>query len=175
MKQSKKIALAGMMCALAVVIMSMGGMIPLATFCCPVLASLALIPVFVEYGKKAGLGAWIAISALSLMLCPDKEAALLMAFLGHYPVIKWQLEKIRKAPLRLLAKLGIFNFCVAAMYLSAIFLLRMDRLMQEYLEAGMALTIATLVLGNITMIVYDRMLMVMTVLYLKRLRGRLMK
>ena len=72
MKNSKKIALTGMLCALGTTIMMMGGMIPLATFCCPALAGLVLIPIFVECGKKLSWGAYIAIALLALMLCPDK-------------------------------------------------------------------------------------------------------
>ena len=82
MKKSRKMALTGMLCALAVVIMMLGGVIPLATFCCPALAGLMLIPVFVECGEKLSWCAYAAIAALSLILCPDKEAALMLAFIG---------------------------------------------------------------------------------------------
>ena len=175
MKKSKKIALTGMLCSLGTVIMMMGGMIPLATFCCPALAGLMLIPIFVECGEKLSWGAYIAIALLSLMLCPDKEAAALFVFLGHYPILKWRLEQIRQKPLRLLAKLGTFNAAIGITYALLIFLLRMDAIMNEYREMGMILTIACLVLGNITLLIYDRLLAVMTLLYVRRLRGKLMK
>ena len=81
-KTTRRIAVSGMMVALAVAILLMGGVIPAATFAGPALAGLLLIPVFAEGGQKFALGAWIAVSALSLILCPDKEAALLFAFLG---------------------------------------------------------------------------------------------
>ena len=42
MKQTKKLALTGMLCALAAGIMMLGNLIPLATFCCPALAGLML-------------------------------------------------------------------------------------------------------------------------------------
>lgn len=175
MKNSKKIALTGMLCALGAAIMMMGGMIPLATFCCPAIAGLMLIPIFVECGEKLSWGAYIAIALLSLMLCPDKEAAALFVFLGYYPILKWRLEQIRRKPLRLLAKLGIFNAAVGAAYLLLIFIFRMDAILNEYREMGMILTIACLILGNITLVIYDRLLAVMTVLYVQKLRGKLMK
>ena len=175
MGKSKKMALTGMLCALAVVIMMLGGVIPLATFCCPALAGLMLIPVFVECGEKLSWCAYAAIAALSLILCPDKEAALLLAFIGYYPILRWRLDQLRSGLVRVVAKLGVFNLAVVAMYALSILVLHMDQILREYQEMGLALTIACLLVGNITLLLYDRLIAVMTALYVKRLRGRLMK
>lgn len=174
MKNSKKMALTGMLCALAVAIMMMGALFPLATFCCPALAGLMLVPIFVECGEKLSWCAYAAIAALSLMLCPDKEAALLFVFLGYYPILRWRLEQIRSALLRIIARLGIFNIAVGLTYLLLIFLFRMDRVMQEYREMGLIITAACLVLGNITLLLYDRLLAIMTSLYVYKLRNKLL-
>lgn len=168
-------ALTGMMCALGAAIMMMGALFPLATFCCPALAGLVLIPVFVECGEKLSWCAYAAIAALSLMLCPDKEAALLFVFLGYYPILKWRLEQIRSRLLRIFAKLGIFNLSVGIAYALLIFLLRMDAILQEYREMGMVLAIACLLLGNLTLLLYDRLLAVTTILYVHKFRNKFMK
>ena len=175
MKKSRKMALTGMLCALAVVIMMLGGVIPLATFCCPALAGLMLIPVFVECGEKLSWCAYAAIAALSLILCPDKEAALLLAFIGYYPILRWRLDQLRSRLLRVVAKLGVFNLAVLAMYALSILVLQMDQILREYQEMGLALTAACLLVGNVTLLLYDRLIAIMTALYVKRLRGRLMK
>ena len=175
MKKSRKMALTGMLCALAVVIMMLGGVIPLATFCCPALAGLMLIPVFVECGEKLSWCAYAAIAALSLILCPDKEAALLLAFIGYYPILRWRLDQLRSSRLRVVAKLGVFNLAVLAMYALSILVLQMDQILREYQEMGLALTIACLLVGNVTLLLYDRLIAIMTALYVNRLRGRLMK
>ena len=175
MKKSRKMALTGMLCALAVVIMMLGGVIPLATFCCPALAGLMLIPVFVECGEKLSWCAYAAIAALSLILCPDKEAALLLAFIGYYPILRWRLDQLRSSLLRVVAKLGVFNLAVLAMYALSILVLQMDQILREYQEMGLALTIACLLVGNVTLLLYDRLIAIMTALYENRLRGRLMK
>lgn len=174
MRSSKKMALAGMLCALAVVIMAMGGVIPLATFCCPAFAGLMLIPIFVECGEKVSWGAYISIAALGLMLCPDKEAALLFVFLGHYPILRWRLEQIRSRLGRILVKLGIFNVAVLAMYALCIFLLRMDQLMQEYQEMGLWISIACLLIGNITLLIYDVLIGNITRIYVNKFRKKLL-
>ena len=175
MKRSKKMALTGMLCALAVVVMLLGGLIPLATFCCPALAGLMLIPVFVECGEKLSWCAYAAIAALSLILCPDKEAALLLAFIGYYPILRWRLDQLRSRLLRVVAKLGVFNLAVLAMYALSILVLQMDQILREYQEMGLALTVACLLVGNVTLLLYDRLIAIMTALYVNRLRGRLMK
>ena len=175
MKKSRKMALTGMLCALAVVLMMLGGVIPLATFCCPALAGLMLIPVFVECGEKLSWCAYAAIAALSLILCPDKEAALLLAFIGYYPILRWRLDQLRSRLLRVVAKLGVFNLAVLAMYALSILVLQMDQILREYQEMGLVLTADCLLVGNVTLLLYDRLIAIMTALYVKRLRGRLMK
>jgi len=152
----------------------MGGVIPLATFCCPALASLALIPVLLESGRKWALMAYAAIAALGLMLCPDKEAALLMAFLGYYPALKPGLDKIRRRPLRILAKLGVFNLAAGAMLLCIAFVLRMDAVLAEYTAMGVIGGIVFAFLANITLLLYDRALVVMAILYIRKFRPMLM-
>ena len=119
--ESRRIALCSMMVALGVIVMMLGGVIPVMTFCSPAIAGLTLLPVLSEYGKKWALAAWAAISALSMMLSPDKESALLFVFLGWYPVVKVHLERIRQRPLRLLAKLALFNAAAGLMLMSMAF------------------------------------------------------
>lgn len=174
MKRSKKMALTGMLCALAVVVMMLGGMIPLATFCCPALAGLMLIPIYVECGARMSWCAYAAIAALSLVLCPDKEAALLLAFIGYYPILRWRLDQVRAGALRVLAKLAVFNLAIAAMYALSILVLRMDQILLEYREMGLALTGACLLIGNAALLLYDRLIQIMTALYVNRLRGKLL-
>ena len=106
-RQSRKAALCGMMAALTVVILCLGGMIPLATFACPILAMLCLIPAVCEYGPGTALILYGAASILALLLGPDKEIALLYAFLGWYPALRPRLDSIPKA-VGWLVKCGLF-------------------------------------------------------------------
>lgn len=173
-KKSKRMALCGMMAALAVTVMLLGGVIPLATFCCPMFASLALLPILVEAGRKWTLMTYVAVAALGLMMCPDKEAALLFAFMGYYPALKPVLDRIAKKPLRVAAKLGVFNIAAGAMLLVIAFVLNMQAIMAEYAAMGVVGGIVFAALANITMLMYDRMLLIMVVIYLRKLRPTLM-
>ena len=161
------------MTALATAVMLLGGVIPVATFCCPAIAGLLLVPVTAECGAKLALGAYAAISALSLMLCPDKEAALLFTFVGYYPVIKWRLDRIPRKWLRRLVKFAILNGAIAAMYALIFFVFRLDQIMADYQEMTRAMLVAFVLLGNVTLALYDRLLGIAAVLYINKLRPKL--
>ena len=161
------------MAALGAMFMLLGGVISAATFCAPALAGLALVPVFAEGGAKLALGAYAAIAALSLILCPDKEAALLFAFLGWYPAVKWRLDARMKPWPRRIVKLLLWNGAALAMAALIFFVLRMDEVVAEYREMGRAMAAAFAVLANVTMALYDRLLGIWMVLYWKKVRPKM--
>lgn len=171
-KKSRRMALCGMMCALGTTIMLLGGMIPLATFWSPALAGLTLLPLVFETNRKMALAAYAAITALSLMLSPDKESALLFAFLGYYPVLKWRLDRIANRPLRLLSKLAVFDGAAIAMVLTMIFLLNMQAVMDEYAAMSQVMFALFIVLANTALLLYDRLLLVLSVVYLRKFRPK---
>ena len=173
--RTRRLAVGGMMTALATAILLMGGVIPAATFVGPALAGIVMIPVLVEGGRRMALGAWLAVSALGLMLCADKEAALLFAFLGWYPVAKWPLEAKLPGWRSLPVKLLLWNACAGAMAAMIFFVFRMDQVIAEYREMSRAMLIVFAVLANVTLILYDRLLNTMAVVYVKKLRPKLFK
>ena len=174
-KNTRRVAVSGMMVALATAILLMGGVIPAATFTGPALAGLLLVPVLAEGGRRMALGAWLAISALGLMLCADKEAALLFAFLGWYPAMKWPLEARLKSWPRVAVKLLLWNLCAGAMAALIFFVFRMDQVIAEYREMSRAMLIVFILLANVTLLIYDRLLGIMAVLYVNKLRPKLFK
>ena len=174
-KNTRRIAVSGMMVALATAVLLMGGVIPAATFAGPALAGLMLIPVLVEGGQRMALGAWLAITALSMMLCADKEAALLFGFLGWYPAVKWRLDARLPGWRGLVVKLVLWNLCAGAMAALIFFVLRMDQIIAEYREMSRGMLIAFAVLANVTLALYDRLLNPMAAIYLKKLRPKLFK
>ena len=172
---SRRMAISGMMTALAVTVMLLVGVIPAATFCAPALAGLLLVPVFCEGGMKLALGAYAAVSALSLMLCPDNEAVLLFAFLGWYPAVKWALDAGLKPWPRRLVKLLMWNAAAGAMLAMVAYVLRLDAIMAEYREMGRVSLVGFALLANLTLALYDRLLGSVAVLYVKKLRPKWMK
>ena len=93
MRQSRQMALGGMLTAVSVVIMCLGSVIPINTYVCPVLCILVTRPVLDRCGRRIGWCYYLATAILSLLLAPDREAALVYAFLGYYPMIRPFLRK----------------------------------------------------------------------------------
>ena len=148
-------ALGGMMAALAVVIMCLGGLIPIATYVCPMLCALLLSFVLKLCGKRVAWAWYGAVSALCLLLAPDREAACVFLFLGYYPIIKPDLDK-RK--LKWFWKGLLFNCAVLLMYGVLIYLLGIEKIASEFQGVGIFLLVVTLALGNLTFFLLDRVL-----------------
>ena len=94
----------GVFAALAVVIMNFGGLIPMATYICPVICMVILSFVHMACGTKIAWTWYGAVSILSLLMSPDKEAAAAFAFLGYYPILKPRLEAMKGKRLWKLAR-----------------------------------------------------------------------
>ena len=94
-------------------------------------------------------------AVLSLLLAPDKEAAAVFAALGYYPMVKPRLER-RKWPW--LWKGLLFNAVILALYWLLIHLLGMDALAEEFADAGRVMTVVMLLLGNVTFLLLDMVL-----------------
>lgn len=150
---SKNTALGGMMAALAVVIMCLGGLIPVATFVCPMLCMILQWIVARLCGRRIGWAWYGGVALLSMLMGPDKEAAAVFACLGYYPMIKPKLDRTKPA---LLWKLLLFNTVIGVMYLVLIRLLGMEQIVSEYEALGFWLTAVMLVLGNVTFCLLDR-------------------
>ena len=82
-----------MLAAAAVVLMSIGTIIPIATYAAPVLCMMVGQMVLKLCGSRIAWAWYGAVTVLSLLLAPDKEAAAVFAVLGYYPVVKPKLEK----------------------------------------------------------------------------------
>ena len=87
-KYAHKLALGSVMAALGTVIMLTGGLIPVFTYCSPLIAALLLVPVCDVCGVSYGWIVWFVTSVLSMLIGADKEAAFFYIFLGYYPIIK---------------------------------------------------------------------------------------
>ena len=148
-------ALGGVMAALAVVIMSLGGLIPLATYICPMLCILLLKTVLQTCGARIAWAWYGAVAILSLLLGPDKEAAAVFAFIGCYPIVK---PKLDAAKLSWLWKGLYFNTSVLLMYWFLIHLFGMAQIASDFRELGAVMLAVTLMMGNLCFFLVDKLL-----------------
>ena len=154
-RKSYDIALGGIMAALAITIMALGTMIPVATFVCPMLCMLLLRFVLLKCNDRIGWAWFGAVAILSLLLSPDKEAAAVFAALGYYPVIKPKMDKL---PVKWLWKVLYFNTAILLLYWLLMHLFGMAQIAAEFAEMGLIMTAVTLILGNICFFLLDRLL-----------------
>ena len=173
--QSRRAALCGVLCALAEVVLLLGGLIPAALYACPILAMVALLPAREECGVRFALVSWAAVGLLALLLCPDKELAGVYLALGWYPPLQERFEAIRPKGLRAAAKLFVFLLCVLGLYAALIWLFQLESVVRETAEATPLLLLALLGTGCVTFLLTDVLLRRFTVLWRRKLRGRWMR
>lgn len=149
---AKNVAIGGVFAALAVVVMSLGTLIPAATFACPMVCMVILSAVNWLTGKRIAWAWFGAVAILSLLLSPDKEAAIFFLFLGYYPIFKPWLDRRRLA---VLWKFLFFNAALLLMYAVMIHILGMDAVVEEFEELGTVMTMATLLIGDLSLLLLD--------------------
>ena len=151
-------ATGGVFAALAVVIMNMGGLIPVATYTTPMLCMLLLKFVALSCGRRMAWTWYAAVAILSLLMSPDKEAAAVFAFLGYYPILKPKLESMKG---KWLWKLAIFNGSMVLLYAILIRIMGVTAVTGESEELAAVMLTVLLLMGNVTFIALDRLLTIM--------------
>ena len=149
---SRQMALGGMLTAVAVVIMCLGSLIPVNTYLCPVICMLLTRVVLAQCGRKIGWCYYMAAAILGLMLAPDREAALVYAFLGYYPMIRPFFQKL--GALAFPAKLLLFTLAGAASYGVLLLVMGAGAAMEE----GILLTAVTVFLWDLLFLLVDHLL-----------------
>ena len=144
-----------MLAAVAVVLMCIGTIIPIATYAAPVLCMMVCQMVLLACGSRIAWAWYGAVAILSLLLAPDKEAAAVFLALGYYPIVKPKLDRMKG---KWLWKGLLFNAVILALYWLLMHLFGFDQITQEFAEMGKLLTALTLVLGNVVFFLLDRLL-----------------
>jgi hypothetical protein len=156
-KTAGAVALGGVLAALAVVVMTLGGMIPVATYVIPVLCAILLNVILHTCGKRIAWAWYVAVAILSLLMGPDLEAKALFLVLGYYPIIKPFFDKLRP---RLVWKLAYFNIVIVATYSALFYTMGIDQVIAEYQELGVigfgGLLIAINILFRMVDVVLER-------------------
>ena len=151
MIRSRQMALGGMMAALGVVIMNLGSLIPVNTYVCPVLCILLNRTVLERCGKKLGWCYYLSVMLLSLLLAPDREAALVYAFLGYYPMVRPWFQRL--GPLAMPVKLVFFTAMGVLSDLALLYVLG-----AAAVSGGWWMIAATVILWDVLFLLVDRML-----------------
>lgn len=171
---SIRVAFCGMMAALMIVVMLFGTLIPMSDYICPGLAGVFLLPMLWEFGVRSSLLLYAAVSILSLLLCPSKEAALFFVLLlGWYPIARSKLQHLRRKPVRVFCKLVLFNAATAAVYALLLFVFVSPDIQAEAAGWTYVMMAAFFLLANVTFLVYDVCLSRLGYWYVRQLRPKL--
>ena len=124
MSRTKKLAFSGVFTALCLVFLYVGSLFQTLDLSSAAIASIVILFALTEFGKSWAFGIFLASGAMSLLLLPNKSAAVIyVAFVGYYPILKVYLNRIRPKWLSYLARLSCFiPIMLALMFLAKIML-----------------------------------------------------
>lgn len=176
LQKSMSLAFCGLLGALMIVTMLLGNILPLTSVLCPAVAGFFLIPALRECGFSFSMMLFLAVSILSLLLLPDKEAALLFSLLlGLYPLCRPFINRISHAPIRMITKFLFCNLMFAAIYFLLLFVFAPTVFAAEFSSYGMVAIGLLILFGNIGFFLYDLCLGRISFLYEYKLRKQLFR
>lgn len=173
---SFKVSLGGIISALSVVLMFMTGLLPMFVYIIPALCGAMLLVIAIEISSAWSYVTFAAVSVLSLLLVPDKEAALLYVFLmGFYPTLKLVLDKIKPIALSFVIKLLIYNLLIVLYYNITIRIISSSTLSEDMGEFGRYGVYIFWTITNVVFIIYDVAIGRLMTLYLDWIRKKILK
>lgn len=153
---SYRVALGGIVSALCITAMFFAGIIPMLYLLLPMVAGVLMMIMAMEINTKWAWLTYMSVGILSLFVTFDKESALIFIMLfGHYPILKFTLDKIKSGLFRKIMKLCIFNICVLAYFFVTVYVLGLDQMLEEFDEIGKYGGYVMLALCNVIFIFYD--------------------
>lgn len=176
MKQSAKTVVGGMTAALSAVLM-LFTVIPVFEYTLPAFAGAMIMFTVIELDKRWAFGVYVAVSLVSFLTAPDKEAAMMyIAFFGYYPILKSVFESKLPRVAEYVLKFLVFNVAIIAAYAVLIKFMGFDiNEFAEFFSKTLSLKVAIPVLlglGNIVFIAYDVCLTGFAGLYIRRWQQR---
>lgn len=151
MKNSGKVALGGIVAAIALLVMLVA-YFPSLTYAVPALAGAILIIIVIEISPKWAFLVYLVVAFLALLICEKEASILFVSFFGYYPIVKAKLERLHHRIIEWALKFLLFNGAVVLAYFVIIylFLIPLDiGFMKEY---GLPILLA---LGNVVFLIYD--------------------
>ena len=169
MKKTGYITTGAILAALSLVVMLVSHF-PFLTYSLPAVASLFIMVAVLELGTKWALGSYIAAAFLTVLFAEKEAAALYVLFFGYYPIAKVYFERIKNRVLNMGLKLLLFNGVLALIYLV---LLSLIGLQEDFLGFSRYMVYVMWAAANAVFIMYDRILVSLSTLYMYRLHGRI--
>ena len=164
MKQSSRCAIGGIVASLSIVLMISVAVVPFLTYALPALAGVLIMFIVVEINRKWAFGVYSAVAILGMILCAEKEVAVMyLAFFGYYPILKSLLEAKLHRFIGWILKILSFLLTMAGSYYLMIKFMGVT--IDETEEWGIMAYPILLGMGTFAFIIYDIALSKTTLLY----------
>lgn len=180
-QKTKKLTLSAVLCALGVVLLSIGSLIQTVDLSAAALASFLCIFAVIELGGAYSWAVYAVTGLLAVILTPYGMAGwFYIAFFGYYPMIKEKTERLSK-PLAWIIKVLTLNtalfVCVVISYL--LFFAKsggglLDAFFKIFGDAdfGKIFAFAMVAAVNVVFVIYDIALTLMISTYINKLRHK---
>ncbi|MDE6665479.1 MAG: hypothetical protein K2K14_04725, partial [Ruminococcus sp.] len=153
---SYRVALGGIVSALCITAMFLAGIMPALYLILPMIAGVLMMIIAVEVSTGWAMLTYISVGLLSMFMTFDKEAALIFIMLfGHYPVLRFYINRIKVRFLRNTVKFLIFNICAVAYFYVTVYIFGLDQMLDEFGEMGRYGSYIMLALCNFIFVLYD--------------------
>ena len=167
---SKKIALAGILTALAAAALFLENIFPTGKLGFYVFAGFILSVVIMECGFSFGWLSYVAVSIIAFLLVPEKTAVLpYVLFFGIYSLVKSHIEQINKLIVEWVLKFTFFNLSLFFMWKIAEQLLE---LIPPMLVQSLPVSVLVLVL-QAAFFAFDLVFTFWTQYYLKKISTKI--
>jgi len=173
MKNANRIAFCGIISALSVLLLFLGGITFILAYVMPMIVGLLMLMLKRTFGTPSAWITYTAVSLLSLILVADKECMLMyVLFFGFYPILQPDINKIKPKFPRYLIKFALFNSMIAVVQLLLVFVFGIPFLEEG---EGRIFILVFVALMNILFVIYDRLIDKLSYLYEIKLEKRIKK
>ena len=180
-QKTKKLTLSAVICALGVVLLSIGSLVQTVDLSAAALASFMCIFAVIELGGAYPWAIYVVTGLLSVILTPYGMAGwFYIAFFGYYPMVKEKLERLPKF-FSWVLKILVLNVALFLCVLISYFLFfassgggLMDAFFKIFGDEGFAeiFAVAMVFAVNAVFVIYDIALTSVISMYINRLRHR---
>ncbi len=184
MRSTKKVTLSAMMCALSVVMLTLGAVFEALDLTAAALSSICIAFVYIEIGAPYTFLSWLCTALLSALFFPQSTLWIVYLLLfGLYPILKGYIERLPRIfwwPI----KVPLYNLCLYLMAKAMGFILGVDFFgtggdIRNIFSMNAAVwyesPLILLIVANIAFIAYDLFLTMIVRIYLWKYRPRLQK
>lgn len=173
---SYKVALGGIVSAMCLVCMFIAGVIPMLYLLLPMIAGVLMMIIAEEVSISWAWLTYISVSILSLFITADKEAALIFIMLfGHFPIIRFYLDRIKLRVVGFLIKMLICNICLVSYFYVTVYIFGIKEILKDMSDFGKYGALILLALSNVIFVFYDVNLGAIHNVYIKKFMPKLKK